>query len=121
MPKPTTTQPPPDRAMILRLALKRIARDSPDKRARDIARAVLDPAVAPRDEETRKPLTDAQQMVLSAIESHIADRGIPPSVRELQEDFGFKSPNGVACHIRALVRKGYLTLQKNMSRTMKPI
>ena len=35
-------------------------------------------------------------------------KGIPPSLREIGDALGIRSTNGVADHIKALVKKGYL-------------
>ena len=46
-------------------------------------------------------LTQRQQEVYDMIRSLIVDRGYGPTVREIGEQFGIKSPNGVMCHLRA--------------------
>ena len=58
------------------------------------------------DTTTRPPLTDRQAEVLAFVESNIGYYG--PTVREIAAAFGFKSPNGVTCHLAALERKGYV-------------
>lgn len=55
---------------------------------------------------TRPPLTEQQARVLAWIEANAAMYS--PTVREIAAAFGFKSPNGVSCHLVALERKGYL-------------
>ena len=57
-------------------------------------------------EDIRPSLTDQQAKVLAWITANIALYS--PTVREIAAEFGFKSPNGVECHLRALERKGYL-------------
>ena len=57
--------------------------------------------------ETERPsLTDQQAKVLAFIVDNAAMYS--PTVREIAAAFGFKSPNGVTCHLVALERKGYL-------------
>lgn len=56
--------------------------------------------------ETKPPLTDQQARVLAFIQDNAALYS--PTVREIAAAFGFKSPNGVTCHLVALERKGYL-------------
>lgn len=56
--------------------------------------------------ETKPPLTDQQARVLAFIRDNAALYS--PTVREIAAAFGFKSPNGVTCHLAALERKGYL-------------
>ena len=58
------------------------------------------------DTATRPSLTEQQAKVLEWITANIALYS--PTVREIAAEFGFKSPNGVECHLRALERKGYL-------------
>jgi SOS-response transcriptional repressor LexA len=47
-------------------------------------------------------------MALQFIRDHIASKGYPPTVREIGAHMGIRSTNGVADHLRALERKGYL-------------
>ena len=54
----------------------------------------------------KPPLTDQQARVLAFIRDNAALYS--PTVREIAAAFGFKSPNGVTCHLAALERKGYL-------------
>jgi repressor LexA len=64
-------------------------------------------------------LTDRQQSVYDMIRSLIVNRGYGPTVREIGEHFGIKSPNGVMCHLRALERKGLITRSPNKSRAIE--
>lgn len=64
-------------------------------------------------------LTDRQQSVYDMIRSLIVKRGYGPTVREIGEHFGIKSPNGVMCHLRALERKGLITRSPNKSRAIE--
>ena len=64
-------------------------------------------------------LTDRQQNVYDMIRSLIVKRGYGPTVREIGEHFGIKSPNGVMCHLRALERKGLITRSPNKSRAIE--
>lgn len=68
----------------------------------------------------RKPLTGPQAAVLRAILTHYATTGYPPTVRDLMAGFGFKSPNAVAVHLRALRTKGYLDSSERAARTLVP-
>jgi repressor LexA len=65
-------------------------------------------------------LTDRQQQVLEYIRSSIADRGYPPTLREIGAHMGIRSTNGVNDHLRALERKGYLTREDMKSRALRP-
>jgi repressor LexA len=66
-------------------------------------------------------LTQRQQMVLDFIRQSIADRGYPPTLREIGARMGIRSTNGVNDHLRALERKGYLTREDMKSRALRPI
>jgi repressor LexA len=59
-------------------------------------------------------------MVLKYIESSIADRGYPPTLREIGNFMGIRSTNGVNDHLRALERKGYLAREDMKSRALRP-
>jgi repressor LexA len=64
-------------------------------------------------------LTERQQRVYSFIRDKIHNRGYGPTVREIGENFGIKSPNGVMCHLKALEKKGLITREPNMSRAIQ--
>jgi repressor LexA len=63
-------------------------------------------------------LTDRQQQILDFIRDHHAFRGIAPSRAEIQQHFGFASPNAVADHLKALERKGVLQRGANTARSL---
>jgi repressor LexA len=65
-------------------------------------------------------LTSRQQQVLEYIRSSIAERGYPPTLREIGAHMGIRSTNGVNDHLRALERKGYLTREDMKSRALRP-
>jgi repressor LexA len=64
-------------------------------------------------------LTDRQRTVYDMIRILIVKRGYGPTVREIGEHFGIKSPNGVMCHLRALERKGLILRSPNKSRAIE--
>jgi repressor LexA len=51
-------------------------------------------------------LSERQQQVLEYIRKTVADRGYPPSVREIGEAVGLSSPSTVHSHLSALVAAG---------------
>lgn len=61
-------------------------------------------------------LTDRQQEILDFIREQQQLRGITPSTGEIQEQFGFASPNAVTSHLAALTRKGVLQREPNKAR-----
>jgi repressor LexA len=66
-------------------------------------------------------LTDRQQQILDFISASIAERGYPPTLREIGEHFGIRSTNGVNDHLKALEKKGVLRREDLKSRAMRPI
>jgi repressor LexA len=54
----------------------------------------------------KHPPTDRQREVLDFIRERSCVTG--PTIREVMAHFGFTSPNGAMCHIRALERKGLI-------------
>lgn len=65
-----------------------------------------------------KQLTDRQAAVLSFIREFAVEKGYPPTIPEIQEEFGIRSPNGVNNHIKALIRKGYLRRDSSRARAL---
>lgn len=54
-------------------------------------------------------LTEKQEAILDYVRAVQVDRGIPPSTRDIQRQFGYESQNAVMNHLRALARKGAIT------------
>src|SRR5947209_5078850 len=52
--------------------------------------------------------TEKQQAIYEFIRERIENRGYGPSIREICDAFNIKSPNGVMCHLKALVKKGMI-------------
>ena len=72
-------------------------------------------------EERRDELTPRQQEILDFITRSISTRGYPPTLREIGQNFGIKSTNGVNDHLRALEKKGYLVREDLKSRALRPV
>jgi repressor LexA len=60
------------------------------------------------EENSGSELSPRQRDVLSYIEVTLAQRGFPPTYREIGDALGIASTNGVADHVKALVRKGFI-------------
>lgn len=56
----------------------------------------------------KEPLTTRQQEILAHVARSIRQTGIVPSVREIGQALGMRSPSTVHQHLLALARKGYL-------------
>lgn len=63
-------------------------------------------------------LTPRQSEIYDFIKNQIMVKGIPPTVREIGDQFDIKSPNGVMCHLKALEKKKLITRQANLSRSI---
>jgi len=61
-------------------------------------------------------LTARQQEVLDLISDYIADHKFPPTIYELSGLMGCRSPNAANDHLRALQRKGAITITPGVSR-----
>lgn len=65
-----------------------------------------------------KELTDRQQDILNFIKEYVSDNGFPPTYREIGHNFNIASTFGVKRHLDALVKKGFITVEGNASRTL---
>lgn len=66
-------------------------------------------------------LTDRQQEILDFITEFVESNGFPPTYREIGAHFNIVSTFGVKRHIDALVKKGYLQIESNSSRSLSII
>src|SRR5690349_6222536 len=66
-------------------------------------------------------LTQRQREILDFISASIAERGFPPTLREIGEHFHIRSTNGVNDHLKALEKKGHLRREDLKSRAMRPV
>jgi SOS-response transcriptional repressor LexA len=67
-----------------------------------------------------QPLTAKQKKVYRWIAAYYRRERIPPSVRDIQAAFEMGSPNGAVCHIKPLVKKGWLEVRPNTARAILP-
>ena len=63
-----------------------------------------------------KELTIQQKKVLQCIKFYIKKTGFPPTRADICRELGFKSPNAAESHLRALEKKGYITIENGASR-----
>lgn len=66
-------------------------------------------------------LTGRQREILDFILAFRRDNGCSPSIPEIQQQFGIRSPNGVAGHLNALEAKGYIRRAERGSRQIDPV
>ena len=64
-------------------------------------------------------LTSRQSEILTLIEQAIGETGFPPTRAEIAHTLGFKSANAAEDHLRALERKGYISLAPGASRGIR--
>jgi repressor LexA len=64
-------------------------------------------------------LSERQRQVLEFIRSKVADRGYPPSVREIGEAIGLSSPSTVHSHLSALVAAGAIRRDPSKPRAIE--
>ena len=66
----------------------------------------------------KKKLTSKQKQVLKFIYDSIKGNNLPPTVREIAEQFHFSSTGTVRDYLRALVSKGYIRITRHKSRAI---
>lgn len=64
-------------------------------------------------------LTERQREIYEFIREKIEMRGYGPTVREIGLGFKIASPNGVMCHLNALVKKGLILRQEKSARAIQ--
>ena len=63
-----------------------------------------------------KEITSQQQRVLDCIQIYINKTGFPPTRANICRELGFKSPNSAETHLRALEKKGFISIESGTSR-----
>jgi repressor LexA len=66
-------------------------------------------------------LTERQNEILRFIAKHIEDTGFPPTRLEICSALGFKSPNAAETHLKALAKKGAISMVPGASRSIRLI
>lgn len=64
-------------------------------------------------------LTPRQKQIYEFIKDKILNRGYGPTVREIGTYCDIASPNGVACHLKALEKKGMIDRDEKVSRGIR--
>lgn len=70
------------------------------------------------ESSSKLPLTARQREALEYIRRCVRKRGYGPTVREIGDQMGIHSPNGVVGHLTALERKGFIQREANLSRSI---
>jgi len=64
-------------------------------------------------------LTPRQQQILRLIQNHLQETGYPPTRMEIAQTLGFKSANAAEEHLRALEKKGVISMIPGASRGIR--
>lgn len=72
-----------------------------------------------RKQPVEKPATDRQRSILDVIRRFTAERGYPPSVREIGELVGLSSSSTIHAHLVALERRGLISRDPTKPRAMR--
>jgi repressor LexA len=72
-----------------------------------------------RKEPIEKPATERQRSILDVIRRFTAERGYPPSVREIGELVGLSSSSTIHAHLKALERRGLISRDPTKPRAMR--
>lgn len=68
-----------------------------------------------------RALTKRQSQILEYILKYQQTKGITPSLRDIAGHFGFRSPRTVSDHVDALRRKGVLTSEAGIARSLRVV
>ena len=67
----------------------------------------------------QQPLTDAQQELYDWLADYIGQHRHSPSIRQMMEAMGLRSPAPVQSRLRHLQQKGWITWQEGQARTLQ--
>ncbi len=71
--------------------------------------------------EQRETLTERQALVMQTIRTALAERGFPPTMREIGDAVGLQSPSSVKHQLDALERKGYIRRDPHLPRALEVV
>jgi repressor LexA len=77
---------------------------------------IITVAVRPNRYALMSDLTPRQTQILRLVQRVIAENGMPPTRAEIARELGFRSANAAEEHLRALARKGVISLVPGTSR-----
>ena len=63
-----------------------------------------------------KDLTSRQKEILQLIRDYLNEKGFPPTRADISRTLGFKSPNAAEQHLRAIEKKGFISILSGASR-----
>jgi repressor LexA len=68
---------------------------------------------------SEKPATERQRRILDVIVAFTAERGYPPSVREIGERVGLSSSSTIHAHLKALEKRGLISRDPTKPRALR--
>lgn len=68
-----------------------------------------------------KQLTESQEKVYEVIKDFINKKGYSPTIREIGDMIGLRSPGTIYVHLERIKEKGYITYEKGKNRTIRII
>ena len=77
------------------------------------------PVFAPPASPSQEPLTSAQQELYDWLERYIQQHRHSPSIRQMVEAMGLRSPAPIQSRLRHLQQKGWITWQEGQARTLQ--
>jgi SOS-response transcriptional repressor LexA len=82
-------------------------------------REIEDPSVPPNQPwPGAPPLTQRQEEILRSFRGHMIRFGYTPSLRNVMEETGIGSPNGMMCHVKSLAKKGRISRAGTLARSI---
>lgn len=67
----------------------------------------------------KTPLSPRQKQTYDVIKAHMAENGMPPTIREIMAKLKVAYPRGIQRHLEGLEKKGYITRDPRASRGIK--
>jgi repressor LexA len=72
----------------------------------------------PSDDDHNHAVTETQQKILDCYREWVERHGYPPTLREIADAVGLKSPSTVFYHLKILKKRGFLTFDPGRPRTI---
>src|SRR5262245_29451281 len=66
-------------------------------------------------------LTEIQRRVFEFVRDRILSGQTSPTLREVTSEFGWRSKRAAACHLEAIIRKGWLVSEPGKARSLRPV
>lgn len=64
-------------------------------------------------------LTETQRRVFEFVRRQLLQEHVPPTLREIAAEFGYRSKRAAECHLAALIRKGWLFAEPGKARSLR--